>query len=123
VCCALLLVTSCSGGDDTTRQVTENGTTTATGAPGAQVAALDMDDQRRFRPNTVRAAPGSLTLRVANRGALAHNLVFDDRSLGRTSTIDGKASATLTVALPGPGTFTFTCTLHPGMDGQVIVTR
>lgn len=119
---ALALVAACSSGGDP-RQVTENGSVTAAGPADRQTATIGMDDSRAFLPNTVRAAPGSLALTVENRGHLAHNLVFDDRDLGRTALIEGRASATLTVRLPRTGVFTFVCTPHPGMEGQVVVAR
>jgi plastocyanin len=118
---AVALVAACSSGTEP-REVTENGSVDATGPAHRQVVRIATDNSRVFLPNTVRALPGTLELTLDNRGALAHNLVFDDRDLGRTPTVDGRSSATLTVRLPGPGVYTFTCTLHPGQDGQVIVT-
>lgn len=115
----LLLASACGSGGGS-RDVADNGTTDATGPPGAQTARLLMEDNR-FRPSTVRAAAGTLTLRLDNAGRLPHDLAFDQAHLGRTATIDGGGSASLTVVLGRPGTYTFVCTFHPGMTGQVIV--
>jgi plastocyanin len=111
---AVALVAGCSSVGDLPRP--------AAGPVDRQVARVVTDNSRLFLPNTVRALPGTLELTLENRGALAHNLVFDDRDLGRTPTVDGKSTATLTVRLRAPGVYTFTCTLHPGQDGQVIAT-
>jgi len=116
-----LLAAACS--QPGPRQVAQAGLVEAEGPSDRQVATLGMDDSRRFLPNTVRAVPGTITLTVENRGHLAHNLVFDDKDLGRTAMIDGTSSATLTVKVDRPGTYTFVCTPHRGMEGQLIVTR
>lgn len=117
---ALSLAVACSGGGGP-RKVEDNGSTDTTGTAAAQQAELGMEDTQVFRPNTVRARVGTLTLTVKNLGGVPHNLVFDDTSLGRTGTIDGRSSATLTLVLAKAGTFTFVCTFHPRMTGQVIV--
>ena len=108
-----------SDGDGDALEVT--GTVAATGAPSAQVARIDMTDSLTFQPNQVTAAVGSLALTVRNAGQVPHNLVFADAALGKTDTVKGKGTATLTVSLAKAGTYRFTCTFHPGMDGQVVV--
>lgn len=116
----VLLLAGCgSGGSSSELKVT--GTVTASGAPGAQTASLDMTDALTFVPNVVQAKVGTLTLTSENAGVVPHNLVFDDTALGGTETIKAHATATLTLKLTKPGTFRFTCTFHPGMDGQLVV--
>jgi len=119
---ALLLLAGCGGsGKAGTSGLTVTGTVTASGAPAAQTVRLGMTDSLKFTPNDVHAAVGSLALTVENTGSIPHNLVFDDASLGKTDTVKGHATATLTVPLTKAGTFRFTCTFHSGMDGRVVV--
>lgn len=119
---ALLLLAGCGGsGKAGTSGLTVTGTVTASGAPGAQTVRLEMTDGLQFTPNVVKAKVGSLALTVENSGSIPHNLVFDDASLGKTDTVKGHATATLTVPLAKAGTFRFTCTFHSGMDGKIVV--
>jgi plastocyanin len=118
---ALLLLAGCSGGDKA-EGLDVTGTVTASGAPGSQTASLDMTDDLTFDPNVVKAKVGNLNLSIKNVGKVPHNLVFDDESLGKTGTVKGGATATLSVRLSKAGSYTFTCTFHPGMDGKVEVT-
>lgn len=119
---ALLVLTGCSSsGKSGTSGLTVTGTVTASGAPGAQTVRLEMTDGLQFTPNVVQAKVGSLALTVENSGSIPHNLVFDDASLGKTDTVKGHATATLTVPLAKAGTFRFTCTFHSGMDGKIVV--
>ena len=121
---ALLLVAGCGGGGGggSKGDLKVTGTVTATGDPSAQTATLDMTDDLTFVPNVVNAKVGNLNLAVQNAGRVPHNLVFDDGSLGKTDTVRGHATATLSVKLAKAGTYRFTCTFHSGMDGQVVVT-
>jgi plastocyanin len=119
---ALLLLTGCgSSGKAGTSGFKVTGTVTASGAPGAHKARLDMTDGLQFSPNVVQAKVGSLELTVENAGSIPHNLVFDDAGLGKTDTVKGHSTATLTVPLTKAGTFRFTCTFHSGMDGKIVV--
>ena len=119
---ALLLVAACGGGGGSKGgDLKVTGTVMAAGDPSAQTASLDMKDDLTFTPNVVNAKVGTLNLAVANAGRVPHNLVFDDPGLGKTDTVRGHATATLTVKLTKAGTFRFVCTFHSGMDGQVVV--
>ncbi|MDP9181671.1 MAG: cupredoxin domain-containing protein [Actinomycetota bacterium] len=119
---AVLLATACGGGSSSGSDVTVTGTVTAEGAPDAQRVSLDMTDSLTFVPNVIDAKAGSLTMTVKNAGDVPHNLVFDDSSLGKTGTVKGRGTATLTVRLAKAGTYRFVCTFHSGMDGKVVVT-
>jgi plastocyanin len=112
-----LLLFGCSsgGGGKST------GTVTTTGAADAQTATVDAGQDLKFRPSTVLARVGTVTLTVANTGQVPHDLVFDDKALGKTGTVDGKTSEPLKVTFSKAGTFTFTCTFHSGMSGKVVV--
>jgi len=112
----LLLLTGCSGGGSSS-----TGSTTTVGAAGAQTATVEMRDDLKFHPTKVLARVGSVTLHVSNTGQVPHDLVFDDSSLGRTKTVDGKAATDLTVRFAKPGSFRFVCTFHSRMTGEVVV--
>ena len=120
VLAVVVLLAGCGGGGSG-KDLKVTGTTTASGAPGAQTASLDMTDALSFVPNVVDAKVGTLALSVENTGTIPHNLVFKDSSLGHTDTINGHSTGTLTLTLAKAGTYRFVCTFHSGMDGQVVV--
>ena len=113
-----LLLVACSDGGD---KGSDSSAVTTTGSADAQTATVDMTDKLTFAPDTVNAKVGTVTLDVANVGAIPHNLHFDEASLGKTSTVDGKKDEKLKVTFDKAGTFTFVCTFHPGMTGKVVV--
>lgn len=53
--------------------------------------------------------------------ALAHNVIWDPRLAGSPTDINTTSDVTVTRTFPAVGVFPFKCTLHPGMDGTVIV--
>jgi plastocyanin len=110
-----LLLCSCSGGAKST------GSVSTTGAPGAQTATVEMRNDLKFHPSTIDARVGTVTLDVVNAESVPHDLTFKNADLGKTGNVDGKTSTTLKVTFDKAGTYDFTCTLHPGMDGKVVV--
>jgi plastocyanin len=117
---AASVLSACGGGDkDSALKVT--GSIDAQGPADKQTAATEMTDDLTFVPNVIRAKVGSLALTAKNVGRVPHNLVFEDASKGRLSTVKGHATGTLTVQFATAGTYRFTCTFHPGMDGEVVV--
>ncbi|MDX6265973.1 MAG: Cupredoxin-like domain [Frankiales bacterium] len=112
-----LLLVGCSGGGSGK----DTGSVTTTGAADAQTATVDMGADLKFRPSTVLARVGTVTLTANNTGQVPHDLVFDDKALGKTGTVDGKTSEPLKVTFSKAGTYTFTCTFHSGMAGKVVV--
>ncbi len=52
---------------------------------------------------------------------LAHNVIWDPRLAGSPTDINTTSSVTVSRVFPTVGVFPFKCTLHPGMDGTVIV--
>ena len=117
----LVLLTAACGGGSKSSGLKVTGTVTASGSPTAQTVSLDMKDDLTFVPNVVEAKVGSLTISLDNAGQIPHNLVFDDTGLGRTGTLKGHGTGTLSVRFDKAGTFTFSCTFHSGMDGKVVV--
>lgn len=53
--------------------------------------------------------------------ALAHNVIWDPRLAGSPTDINTTTDATVSRTFASVGVFQFKCTLHPGMDGTVIV--
>lgn len=53
--------------------------------------------------------------------ALAHNVIWDPRLAGSPTDINTTSDVTVSRTFPAVGVFQFKCTLHPGMDGTVIV--
>lgn len=53
--------------------------------------------------------------------ALVHNVIWDRRLAGSPADINITSNVTVARTFPTAGVFHFTCTLHPGMDGTVIV--
>ena len=68
--------------------------------------------------------PAGATVRLTfnNESTVPHNLTFGDPINAGTATIvDPGASETIEFTAPEAGEYTFTCTLHPGMDGTLVV--
>ncbi len=118
-----LLLSGCSSSSSSSEPADDSSSAgvTTEGAPDAQTATIGMNDKLRFAPTEIAAKVGTATFAVKNLGQIPHNLVFDDKELGKTGTIDGEESEPLTITFAKAGTFTFTCTFHPGMDGKVVV--
>lgn len=53
--------------------------------------------------------------------ALVHNVIWDRRLAGAPTDIATTSNVTVTRTFPTVGVFAYTCTLHPGMDGTVVV--
>lgn len=98
------------------------------GAPGGDSPAspaavapgtVGMKDLK-FVPERLTVAAGE-TVTWRNDESLDHNVVarkgadFRSRAFGRGGTYSFTPEA--------PGTIDYVCTLHPGMDGQIVVTR
>jgi plastocyanin len=110
-----LLLSSCSGGS------TDTGSVRATGSADAQQVTLEMRDDLKFHPTTIEARAGTLTLHLDNTGQIPHDFAFQQRSLGKTGSIDGKSSQDLSVTFDKAGSYAFVCTIHPHMTGKVVV--
>lgn len=53
--------------------------------------------------------------------ALAHNVIWDPRLAGSPTDINTTSNVTLSRTFPTAGVFLYKCTLHPGMDGTILV--
>jgi plastocyanin len=115
---AALLLTACGGGEEGGSGETA---VTATGPADAQVVTVVSNAKIEFEPATVNAKVGTLKLTHRVEGAIPHNLVFDDQSLGGTQTLTEGKEETLTLTFKDAGTYDFLCTIHTGQDGQVVI--
>ena len=109
------------GGDDEGGGGSGGSSVTAEGEPGAQQATVVGNASLAFVPNRVEAVPGTLELALEIEGGVPHNLVFDDESVGTGIETISEGSATGSFTFPAAGSYDFVCTLHPGMDGEVVV--
>ena len=118
-----VLLTACGGGGSEGGSGPAAGPApaTATGPADAQVATVVSNAQLEFEPATVNAKVGTLKLTHRVEGAIPHNLVFDDESLGGTETLTEGKEETLTLTFEEPGTYDFVCTIHSGQEGKVVV--
>jgi plastocyanin len=76
-----------------------------------------------FDPTEV-SVPAGTTVRLTfvNESTVPHNLTFGDPINAATSTIvDPGAEETIEFTAPEAGEYTYVCTLHPGMEGTLVV--
>ncbi len=102
------------------------------GGGGAQAAGggaktlevgTDSGTALQFEPKTVQAPPNTkVSLTFNNHAALAHNLTFKAPIGAATAQqVEAGKSDTISFTTPGPGTYPFDCTIHPGMEGDLVV--
>ena len=113
----LLAATACGGSHAPTDG---GGVGTAAGPPQQQTFTIHGTDRQQFSPQTLKARVGTLTLTLEN-GGVPHDLTFKDGGLPGIGVVSGKATKSTTLQLTSPGTYVFVCTIHPGMDGKLIV--
>ncbi len=92
---------------------------TVTGIPNAPTTADVVMPGLLFSPTETVVKQGG-TVRFVFP-PLAHNVIWDPRLAGSPADINTTSSVTVSRAFPAVGVFPFKCTLHPGMDGTVIV--
>jgi plastocyanin len=73
-------------------------------------------NNNNFTPNCTRVTPGTTVTWTWASSGTEHNVTF---SSGTSSASQG--SGTFQRAFPTAGTFEYSCTLHPGMDGEIRV--
>lgn len=123
----LLAVSACGGGGggDTASggggPSGGSGTLAAQGAADAQTATISGTKKLTFSPATVTAQPGTLKLTLSNTDGVPHDLQFSDSSLGKDIPVVTTGKSTGTYTFSKAGTYQFVCTLHPGMEGKVVV--
>lgn len=99
----------------------------ATDSPSGELLQItvgtDTGSELKFDPVDVTAQPGvDVRLTFENRSEVPHNLTFEAPINAASSTLVAPAtSETLEFTAPGPGEYAFLCTIHPGMDGILLV--
>jgi plastocyanin len=95
---------------------------------GTGPVAQAQSSSAQSKPIAVRSLkfePSKLTVKVGTkvnwlwREKIAHNIVFKDKKYSSKVQNKGSFSTTFDKA----GTFKYQCTLHPGMKGEIIVTK
>lgn len=115
------LVAAAACGGSSGGAAVEGGSSASTVGPAdAQTFTMRGKDNDTFDPQTLTAKVGKLTLTLQN-GGVPHNLTFKDGSLPGISTVSGSETKSTTLTFDKAGTFVFECTIHPGMEGKVVV--
>jgi plastocyanin len=123
--CSLALLACGSGGGDTAsgapaaNSATDTATTAAAPAAAATAKAATARVTLKdisFTPSTVKIKAGDSVVWIWKDHDVPHNVTFKDRH----STVKHQGG-TYRLKFPAKGTFTYVCTIHPGMDGKVVV--
>jgi plastocyanin len=83
----------------------------------------DAGTELKFDPGEVTAQPGAhVRVTFENRSEVPHNLTFEAPiNVASSPVVAPATSETLELTAPGPGEYAFVCTIHPGMEGELIV--
>ncbi len=72
-----------------------------------------------FSPGAIQVSPGATVTWTWNPGGIDHNVTF---SSGGITGSGNRSSGNFPAVMPtAAGTYNYSCTLHPGMDGSVLV--
>jgi plastocyanin len=107
------------GGGSTTGSSTPAPTTTSGGSGGGGVVAVTMKNIA-FSPQSVDVKVGQ-EIDWTNDDSVAHNVVATSGASFRSS--DFGQGGTFSYIPTRAGTIDYVCTIHPGMDGTIVVTR
>ncbi|HYD54372.1 MAG TPA: plastocyanin/azurin family copper-binding protein [Gemmatimonadaceae bacterium] len=108
------------------------GTTFVQASVGAATGGLGIVVLNAGQPAAVVEMPGDtfsparLEIRVNERVAFSfparpHNVIFDKGRAGLPADIQQTANQIVQRQFPTAGTFPYACTLHPGMNGEIVV--
>ena len=119
-CLTVTAIAGCGEGAPSTPTASSGGATVGTagvnlGAPAVKVAATD---QLQFSPSTVTARVGDI-VQWTNTGTVAHTVTFDSQPSLTDASL--APSATWEVKFTKAGTYPYRCTIHPGMNGTLVV--
>ena len=98
--------------------ITKTGTASITVAAAGGTASVTATPSETFDPSTVTITHGGTVTWVFQ--SLTHNVTFDNVS-GHPQDIGDTANQSVDRQFPTAGTFTYHCTIHPGMNGTVVV--
>lgn len=115
-----LVLAACTGGSDGSPSAAQSG---STGEIVEITVGTDTGTDLLFDPGEITVAAGAtVRLTFVNRATIPHNLVFADTINASTAeTVEPGAQETIEFVAPEAGEYTFVCTLHPGMEGTLIV--
>ncbi|HVP03315.1 MAG TPA: plastocyanin/azurin family copper-binding protein [Solirubrobacteraceae bacterium] len=122
---ALLVVAGCGSSSSSSSSTATTATTpvttaATTAAPAAAGTAAVTMQNITFSPHVVSVKVGQ-TVKWTNLDSVDHNVTatkgatFKSDNFGRGGTFTWKADKV--------GTISYVCTIHPGMDGTIIVTK
>ncbi len=76
-----------------------------------------------FVPETVQAPRETpIVITFVNASTVPHNLTFEGGNYGATDpNVAPQASDTVEFTTPASGALKFVCTIHPGMEGELVV--
>ena len=87
------------------------------GPGGSDAIGIVLQDEE-FAPEVLRfEAGGEVTVEVRNEGSYGHDFTIDALDLSTGTVEPGQMVTTFTVP---DGTTRYRCTLHPGMDGEIV---
>ena len=106
-----VVAAGCGGGDDDDGDSGSGGT-----GPGTQVTMKDI----KFNPGSVTIKAGG-KVTWTNDDSVGHDVTGDDFESGSPGGIDG--GSTFSHTFKKAGTYNYVCSVHPGMEGTVKVTK
>lgn len=116
---AILAAAACGGGGY--NSPTSPGNSNNPGNPGGTTSPTATNqvtvDNNFFTPSSIQVAAGTTVTWTWAQAAITHNVTFTDG----TSSGDHGAGSTFTRTFGTAGTFNYSCTIHPGMNGSVLV--
>ena len=116
---AMLAAAACGGGGGNS----PTGTTGNNGNPGGQTGGGPTATNsvtvanNNFSPANIQVSVGTTVTWTWSQDAITHNVTFTDGA----SSGDKGGGATYTRTFSAAGTFNYSCTIHPGMNGSVVV--
>ena len=117
--CTLYALTACGNGTSSTSAASGGPTIGAAGVrlgtPAVHVAATD---QLQFSPSTQTLHVGDI-VEWMNTGTVEHTVTFDSQPYLSDPTL--QPGATWEIKLTQAGTYPYRCTIHPGMNGTLVV--
>jgi plastocyanin len=117
----LLLVLAGCGSSSSSSTTSATGTSSSTPAPAtgaATTVAVSMQNIA-FNPTSVNAKVGD-TVKWTNNDSVAHNVTYvSGPKFTSSSTFSG--GGTFSLKLTKAGTIQYRCTIHPGMNGTIVV--
>ena len=96
-------------------------TTLFTPTPAASVSDNTITIiKNTFRPATMTVKVGS-TVRWVNADDHPHRIEFEDKAFSASTYLLGSSQSASSLPFNRPGSYNFSCTIHPEMQGTVLV--